>query len=94
VTTAERKALRQLARAVRDGDEAMEKIRELKLDEIAPVKALAAKLSALRKVNERRVKLTAEVRDELIAAGVDELKPGVWGSCAGLGAQVLALLGK
>lgn len=95
MTSDQRKALRSLARAVRDGEAALEVIRAAQLDAVAPVTSLAEKLRELREVNERRKALMRTVRDELVVAGVDELKrpAGAWRSCATIGAQVSALLG-
>lgn len=94
MTSEQRKALRTLARAVRDGEEALEVIREAKLDTVKPVVSLAKKLRELRKVNERRQVLMREVRAELVFAGVSELDRHSWTCTATVGAELLALVGK
>lgn len=93
MTSEERKALRTLARAVRDGEAALEVIRAAKLDEVQPVSGLIAKLRALREVSEHRRALMEDVTTELAAVGVDELR-AKWPSFASVGAQVLAMLGR
>lgn len=92
----ERKALRTLARAVRDGEAALEVIRAAGLDTVVPVSGLVERLRQLRKVNEERRLLMREVRAELVFAGVDELNrpTSAWTSVATIGAQLLALVGR
>lgn len=93
MTGEQRKALRTLARAVREGEAALEVIREAKLDDVAPATGLIEKLRELREVNERRQKLAVEVHSALAATGVKELSAR-WPNFATVGAQVLALVGK
>lgn len=96
MTTEERKALRALSRAVRDGEAALEVVRAAKLDTVTPVSGLVERLRHLRKVNEERRLMMREVREALVLAGVDELNrpASAWTSVATIGAQLLALVGK
>lgn len=89
----ERNALRTLARAVREGEAALEVVRAAKLDTVAPVAGLVERLRELREVNERRLAAVEAIRSELAAVGVDELKSR-WPHFATVGVQLLALVGK
>ena len=93
MTSEERKALRTLARAVREGEAALEVVRAAKLDTVAPVAGLVERLRELREVNERRLAAVEGIRSELAAVGVDELKSR-WPHFATVGGQLLALVGK
>lgn len=91
MTADHRRALRKLARAVRDGEEALQVIRAAKLDTERPVESLVEKLRELREVTERRQVLMRDVRAELVSAGVTCLR--TYATVAEVGTQVRAVLG-
>lgn len=96
MTSAERKALRRFSRAVREVEAAYDGVKNLGLDKVTPVASMAAKARELAKVNARRQKLTAELREALTEAGIHELgkRDQDWIFAATVGEQLLALLGK
>ena len=96
MTSAERKALRRFARAIHEVEAAYGDVQKLGLDKVPAVSSMVTKARELAKVNARRQKLTADLREALVDAGIDELgkRDQDWIFAATVGAQVLALLGR
>lgn len=96
MTSEERKALRRFSRAVREVEAAYEDVKKVGLDKVVPVASMAKTATELAKVNERRRKLTSDLREALILAGVHELNrpDSELMFAATVGAQILALLGR